>query len=116
MYGPGICSFSVGTFGHRGQKSRGWGSFICGQYIVALLNEKALAVSLYILALLGDNARARGFIFSFGTFSPFLAKMNLLPGSFVNLYILASFGKMYHLGVVYSQLVHFCHCGRKCDG
>ena len=106
----------------------------CGPFELKGTSREFFILGLYILALLGENARARGFIFSFGRFWPFSVKMYLLRVFFVSLYILASLGKnvlagsflfaagsflplwakMYRLGVSSSQPIHFGHLGEKC--
>ena len=106
----------------------------CGPFERKGTSREFFILGLYIVALLGENARAGGFIFSFGRFWPFSAKMYRLRGFFVSLYILASLGKnvlagsflfaagtflplwakIYRLGVSSSQPKHFGHLGEKC--
>ena len=74
-----------------------WGAARGGQFRSIFGRRVGQILSRYILAILGANAPAGGFLFSAGTFWPLGVKM-------------------YGLGVFYSKPVHVGHFWRKCSG
>ena len=112
MYRLGVFYSQPVHVGHSEQKCTGWGFSIVRWYILAISDENVpgggfsdfgrkcsgwgfYILSRYILAISDENVPGGGFLFAAGTCWPFWAKL-------------------YRLGVLYSQPVHFGHFGRKC--
>ena len=96
--------------------------FLLRRYIMAILGENVRARNSfirvwYILAILDENATA-GVFFIFGQYIVAVLNENVLAGNFSSSACIfwPFWAKMYLLGVLHPQPVHFSHFGRKCTG
>ena len=118
--------------------------FFANRYILATLGiiapaggRRCFPLSRYMLAILGENVRARNFFnprlvhfghfgrtclgsefFIFGQYIVALLNEKVLAANFSSsaCTFWAFWTKTYRLGVLYPWLVHFSHFGRKCTG
>ena len=138
---PGVCVLSTGTFWPFSSKIYRLGIFYCQPVHFGHFGRKCTGsgfffLSRYILAILGDNVPAGGFLFIVGAFGHFGRKCSasgffIMNGCIVHIldenvsprgFLLSAatcwpfWTKICRQGVVYAQLAHFGNFRRECTG